>query len=230
LDEVLSKDTSNNAISRSLPEEISWWSYLFGSFTSSPPTAAHPLPTSEQTSELAILLAHELSHLVLSHHLETLSSANIIVPGVFSIISDTVRALIFPLTMLFGPFVNDAVAQLGKVGSGEISKIGEYCTSAKQEIEADVVSVRLLAHAGFDARKAVQFWIDRQATPQTAECTVSRAKVLNSDPNLARGIMGSTHPMNEMRVDKLKDELFRWELERRVAVSRIQAATDGAGT
>lgn len=142
LDEVLSKDTSDNAISRSLPEEISWWSYLFGSFTSSPPTAAHPLPTSEQTSELAILLAHELAHLVLSHHLETLSSANIIVPGVFSIISDTVRALIFPLTMLFGPFVNDAVAQLGKVGSGEISKIGEYCTSAKQEIEADVVSVR----------------------------------------------------------------------------------------
>lgn len=32
--------------------------------------------------------------------------------------------------------------------------------------------------------------------------------------------MGATHPMNETRVTKLKDELVRWELERRVAVSR----------
>ncbi|KAK6971575.1 hypothetical protein R3P38DRAFT_3242175 [Favolaschia claudopus] len=38
---------------------------------------------------------------------------------------------------------NDAVAQLGKVGSGELDKVGEYCTSVKQEIEADVVSARL---------------------------------------------------------------------------------------
>lgn len=64
------------------------------------------------------------------------------VPGVLSILSDTIRALLFPITMIFGPFVNDAVAQMGKVGSGEISKIGDYCTSVHQEIEADVVSAR----------------------------------------------------------------------------------------
>ena len=43
--------------------------------------------------------------------------------------------------MFFGPFVNDAVAQLGKVGSLELAKISEHCAS-RQEIEADVVSAR----------------------------------------------------------------------------------------
>jgi hypothetical protein len=142
LDDVLSKDGPDKFTPQSLPEETSWWSYIFGSFTPSHPRPSHPIPTSEQTSELAILLAHELAHLVLAHHIETLSSGTIIIPGVVSIVSDTIRALLFPVTMLFGPFVNDAVAQIGKVGSVEISKIGEYCTSAKQEIEADIVSVR----------------------------------------------------------------------------------------
>ena len=61
-----------------------------------------------------------------------------------SIVSDTIRALLFPITMIFGPFVNDAVAQLGKVGSMELSKNAEYCTSTRQEMEADIVSARLL--------------------------------------------------------------------------------------
>jgi hypothetical protein len=83
---------------------------------------------------------------------------------------------------------------------------------------------RLLAHAGFDARKAVQFWENRQENTQTRECSASCANLpASSNPNLARRIMGSTHPMNEMRISKLKDELVRWELERRVAVSRRDA-------
>jgi hypothetical protein len=122
------------------------WSKLFGGgggllFTAPPPPAQHH-PTLEQTADLAILLAHELSHLVLSHHLETLSSMTIFVPGVLSLLSDFIRALVFPVTMLLGPFVNDAVADFGKRSSGELSKLGEYCTSTKQEIEADVVSAR----------------------------------------------------------------------------------------
>ena len=124
----------------------SLWSRLFGGgglFFAAPPTPASTYrPTPEQTADLAVLLAHELSHLVLSHHLETLSSMTIFVPGVLSLLSDFVRALVFPFTMLLGPFVNDAFAALGNAGSGELSKLGEYCTSMKQEIEADVVSAR----------------------------------------------------------------------------------------
>ena len=123
------------------PLQKSIWSSLFGSFLSAPkPT--HPTPTEEQTTELAILLAHEMAHLILSHHLESLSSVNVIVPGTLSIAADLIRVLLFPFTMIFGPFVNDAVAQLGKVGSGELLKMSEACSSTKQEIEADVVSAR----------------------------------------------------------------------------------------
>jgi len=145
LDEILSRNPalakpSGGASSR--PASTSLWSKLFGSLLTTPSPPVQYRPTPEQTTDLAILLAHELSHLVLSHHLETLSSMTIFVPGVLSIVSDFIRALVFPFTMLLGPFVNDAFADLGKAGSGELSKLGEYCTSMKQEIEADVVSAR----------------------------------------------------------------------------------------
>lgn len=208
------------------PVEESWLSSLFSGFLlpSRPP---HPIPTREQTSELAILLAHELAHLVLAHHLETLSSINVFIPGTLSIVSDIVRVLLFPVTMLFGPFVNDAVAQLGKVGSGELMKLGDYCTSVHQEIEADVVSARLLAHAGFDARDAVAFWENRACTPEHSESKdCVHPGVLDSrmpySERLARQITGTDHPVNDVRVDRLKRELLRWETERRAALARLQ--------
>ena len=91
---------------------------------------------------MPILLAHELAHLVLSHHLETLSSVKVLVPGTLSMATDIIRALLFPITMMFGPFVNDAVASVGKIGFSEVGKISEECTSIHQEYEADAVSVR----------------------------------------------------------------------------------------
>lgn len=140
LDDILSAAPPSTTVAPPL-EPKTWWGSFLGIFTS-PPPPHHPIPSPEQTSELAILLAHELAHLVLSHHLETLSSATVIIPGTLSMAADILRVLIFPVTMLFGPFVNDAVAQLGKLGSGELLEVGEYCTSMKQEIEADVVSAR----------------------------------------------------------------------------------------
>jgi len=181
--------------------------FIGGIFSSPPSQPPHPTPTKEQTTELAILLAHEMAHLLLYHHLESLSSVNVIIPGTLSIASDVIRVLIFPLTMLFGPFVNDAVAQLGKAGSLELAKISELCTSTKQEIEADVVSARLLAHAGFDAREAVKFWENRSG----AEVECARHETENSDKQVARRIMGNTHPVSELRVNSLKKELERWE-------------------
>jgi Zn-dependent protease with chaperone function len=192
IDNILSKAPSSAFSSdytpQTLSEESSWWTHLFGSLFISPLSTlpSHPVPTEQQTAELAILLAHEVAHLVLSHHLETLSSVTIMVPALISMFADVTRTLLFPVTMLFGPFVNDAVAQLGKVGSGELSKIGEYCTSMHQEIEADVVSARILAHAGFDARQAVAFWEHKQNAPQTAECSLTgRPETNNSSWALA---------------------------------------------
>jgi Zn-dependent protease with chaperone function len=223
IDDIISRIPMDTSATPS-PQQQSWWSYFLGG----PPPPRQIVPNDEQTAELAILLAHELAHLLLSHHLETLSSATVIIPGTLSIFSDIIRVLIFPFTMLFGPFVNDAVAQLGKIGSGELVKIGEYCTSMKQEIEADVVSARLLAHAGLDAREAILFWEGRALS--ATEC--GHAEYLDDDTkiskseHLIRRMSGSGHPVNEVRVDKLKSELVRWETERRAALARSRMSQE----
>ena len=140
LDDVLAKNRPQH---QPPPPKQSLLSKFVGGLFSSPSSPPpHPIPTEDQTAELAILLAHEMAHLILCHHLESISSVTVIVPGTLSIASDVIRVLIFPLTMLFGPFVNDALAQLGKVGSSELAKISENCTSSRQEIEADIVSAR----------------------------------------------------------------------------------------
>ncbi|KAF8627021.1 hypothetical protein AX15_004602 [Amanita polypyramis BW_CC] len=216
LDEVISKYPAQYETPLPVEKPWSWWPLIFGKlFTSPSPPFPKLKPTPEQTTELAILLAHELSHLILSHHLETLSSSTVVVPGVLSIAADVIRVLIFPITMMFGPFVNDAVAQLGKVGSVELSKFGEYCTSWKQEIEADVVSARLLAHAGFDARAAVKFWEERAS----GGC-LSPGRDMHG--TMIRGIRGGiySHPLNEMRIGVFKEELQRWEDERKAILAR----------
>ncbi|KAJ7035083.1 peptidase family M48-domain-containing protein [Mycena alexandri] len=227
LDEILARalpepEAVASVVSTPEPQMSSLWSSLVGSvFGSSPPPPIHPVPTPSQTAELAVLLAHELSHLVLSHHLETLSSTTIIIPGVLSILSDFIRVAIFPVTMIFGPFVNDAVGQMGKLGSSEVDKVREYFTSVHQEVEADVVSARLLAHAGYDARNAVTFW-ERRTDAGATECSSANERKANEGPStsFALKLMGSKHPVNEVRVNRLKEELLRWETERRAEVQR----------
>ena len=140
LEDIIAKNPSPpSPVTESTPPKRFSLLWLFGDV---PSISTQPIPTEEQTAELAILLAHEIAHLILSHHLESLSSVEVMIPGAMSIISDIIRVLIFPFTAIFGPFVNDAVAQLGKVSTGELAKISEYCTTKNQEIEADTVSMR----------------------------------------------------------------------------------------
>ena len=80
----------------------------------------------------------------------------------------------------------------------------------------------MLAHAGFDPREAVRFWEDRSHNAQTAECSPQRAEAFvaqeaSSATTIARRIMGETHPVHELRVEKLKSELERWEQKRQEA-------------
>ena len=88
------------------------------------------------------------------------------------------------------------------------------CTTSELIVEF----VRLLAHAGFDARRAIKFWETRHSEKKT-ECSASRGPA--EEHPIARGLMGSTHPIDEVRVNKLRDELLRWELERRVTLQQI---------
>jgi hypothetical protein len=102
LDEVLSLTcdvaTSSTSTSSPPPKQVSFLQSLFGLGRPAAPPKPGPgleTVTAEQTSALATLLAHELSHLILSHHLETLSSG-IFTPLVSGIFIDFVRVLIFP--------------------------------------------------------------------------------------------------------------------------------------
>ncbi|EAU85481.2 hypothetical protein CC1G_06382 [Coprinopsis cinerea okayama7 len=193
------------------PDDRSWLSQFLGV----PPPQPYPVVNEEQTTDLAVLLAHELSHLILCHHLESLSSSSIVVPGTISIIADIVRVLVFPITMFFGPFVNDAVAKMGDVGSGELRRMGEWCTTAKQEVEADVVSARILAYAGFDARDAVKFWENR--SDSDPEChRVERDRAAHLKTHRIRGV---GHPENARRIEVLKQELSSWEKARLAAAA-----------
>ncbi|EJD06553.1 uncharacterized protein FOMMEDRAFT_165320 [Fomitiporia mediterranea MF3/22] len=266
LDRVFGKNPTNSVInapheehgpppSRSMVSELIGsllaFSSTSGSQATSPSSRAHhhhhqnslppPItPTEEQITQLAILLAHELSHLILSHHLETLSAGTVFIPGAISMFSDLLRAVLFPITMIFGPFVNDAVGNLGKIGAGEFAKITEYCSSMNLEFEADAVSARILAHAGFDARHMVSFWEQRRDA-NLSECSSSRSaehakdydyegslvvSALEDGANkslgvrLARRIVGATHPAHEARLLRLKSELQRWEIERAKAIRR----------
>jgi len=233
IDEILNDSSlATSTMSQDQPEETSWWSYLFGSILNTN-HRQQPVPSPEQTNRLAVLLAHELSHLILSHHLESLTSSSIILPGLLSILTDLVRTLMFPVTMLFGPFVNDAVANMGKIGTGEVAKLSVLCTTRVQELEADTVSTRILAYAGFDPHSTITFWESR--TPMVYG-DVSECAAWKEDSNETRNaegdklpyrsalsLFGSTHPLNDTRVGALTRELLRWSEEKEETLARLQA-------
>lgn len=99
LDDISRKYPFDSVAAESHGEERSWWSTLLGSFFGAKP-APRLVPSEEQTSELAILLAHEVAHLLLAHHIETLSVGSIVGPSVMNIVTDVIRTFMFPFTML----------------------------------------------------------------------------------------------------------------------------------
>ncbi|QRV75184.1 Peptidase family M48 protein [Ceratobasidium sp. AG-Ba] len=250
LDEVLG--TSNKPLPEpaSTAESNSWLGRLIPSGNSNMNIRNEPpQPTPEQTDKLATLLAHELSHLLLSHHLETLSSGTIFIPSVIGIMSDVVRVLLFPITMVLGPFVNDAVANFTRVGLDDVARSGNTCQSRKLEFEADLVSARILACAGFDPRCAIEFWEGRQQTPANGDPAAIDKRV-DSNPNPSDSLRTLTplptvpgtfwtsrssalgaatgghgddsHPLDYARVLKLKRELARWEREKAYAMGKLK--------
>ena len=86
---------------------------------------------------------------------------------------------------------------------------------------------RLLAHAGFDPRHAVRFWEGRQECERTAECSPKKAVQKAEDQEWLKEStpmrwVGSSHPINIVRTDRLKEELQRWEEQREKTRRRLQ--------
>lgn len=157
-------------------DEPSWIRSFFGSIL---PTASLPHIDSsfhgqveqgvavsrEQEEALAILLAHELAHLVLSHTIESYASTTLLWPQLEKLGWDMLRVFIYPLTMVLGPFVQDAISATVKVGmeesGGLLPALNSSCESRAMEFEADQVALRLLANSGIDPRSSVDFWEKR---------------------------------------------------------------------
>lgn len=95
--------------------------------------------------------------------------------------------------------------------------------------------LRLLAHAGFDPRSAVQFWEDRVDDRQASECVASAAfdpehRGEPSQSTFALRIMGSGHPVNQDRVQNLRKELDRWRTERERVLTELRERQGNANT
>jgi hypothetical protein len=83
----------------------------------------------------------------------------------------------------------------------------------------------------------VQFWEDRAEGFQGSECVASAAfdrraehrEESQSQRAFTLRIMGSGHPVNEVRVEKLRGELGRWRTERERVLSELQSKR-GVGT
>ncbi|KDQ19273.1 hypothetical protein BOTBODRAFT_102457, partial [Botryobasidium botryosum FD-172 SS1] len=224
LDEVLATAIPEAVEAPKAPPSV--WSLVSGSRTGSAP---RPAPTPEQTTRVAMLLAHELSHLLLAHHLETLTKGTVLLPSVTSILSDLMRTVLFPFTFFFGPFVNDALHDLAKSGLDKIQQMGEACASRTLESEADLVSIRLLALAGFDPQGALDFWENRLLTPneKAEQSPVPGVPAERSATPFLSGLLRDTingsHPEGHERLRKLKEELDRWVEVRDRAASAHKA-------
>ena len=80
-----------------------------------------------------------------------------------------------------------------------------------------MLCIRILAHAGFDSHNAIRFWERR--SDEEVECA-RVGKCQDEDLHLERKISSAAHPIGQQRVKYLRDELDRWEQERRQAVKQ----------
>ncbi|GAA5874771.1 hypothetical protein JCM16303_002977 [Sporobolomyces ruberrimus] len=187
------------------------------------------LPTQEQCKSLAVLLSHEASHLILSHTLESYASMNLLMPHLARLASDVLRTLLYPVTAILGPFINDALGKSlsegAKGGFGIFGNAANSCESRKLESEADLVALRLLAGSGIDPRFALDFWENRlsnsPSTSSAAPSTTLPFSQVNAvhhhskeNPESATGMLDGymrTHPVDRERLDKIRQELQSWE-------------------
>ncbi|GAA5969907.1 hypothetical protein JCM21900_004189 [Sporobolomyces salmonicolor] len=206
------------------------------------------LPSQEQTKSLAVLLSHELAHLCLSHTLESYASTSLLVPHLSRLTSDVLRTLLYPVTALLGPFINDALGRsLNEGAQGGFGCVGNAvnsCESRRLESEADVVALRLLAGSGIDPRFALEFWSDRllghlassssspsalasssSSPPSTATPHLSHPNPLRLHYSKEGGVEGfmRSHPVDEERVARIRRELESWERWREGTRTREEA-------
>jgi predicted Zn-dependent protease len=133
------------------------------------------LVLANDTSELASVLAHEMAHVITRHAVDRqeLERTNTLVNRVRSDV------------------LQDANAARNMQVQGRVA-IASF--SRQQELEADALSVRIIARAGFDPYGATRF------LDALGRSTAIRAAMLGINPNAAGTDITATHPATPERI------------------------------
>ena len=164
----------------------------------------------ENEHELAMVMAHEMSHVILGHGAENLTRST-----VFD----------FGLTLLFASLwcimPSDGIALVASWFCDRVAKIMfQLPFSRKLEREADMVGVEFIARSCFDPRRAAVVWkkfaifheiVEEYKTEQTKSKNQTRVVVANSfvmklsqfyTSNLRRGLSEDDKPKTESKSEK----------------------------
>nr|XP_019046510.1 hypothetical protein I302_05260 [Kwoniella bestiolae CBS 10118]OCF25440.1 hypothetical protein I302_05260 [Kwoniella bestiolae CBS 10118] len=217
LDMILRPRATSQIQNETEPQQLpsqGFFASLFSSPSSASSKRTPPQPTEEQTLQLACVLAHEMGHLLLSHHLETLSQQQVLWPSVLGLSMDLVRAFIWPFTWFLGPTVNDALANVGRTSTEELAdKYGEIGFQFVHEYEADLAGLRILALAGYDPSRALSYFSTSVADLHEIQ-PIDKSKKDNSwTGSMFKLWTRATHPTPEQRLEAIRGELERWEKE-----------------
>ncbi|KAK4054242.1 glutamate--ammonia ligase [Microbotryomycetes sp. JL201] len=145
--------------------------------------------TEDDENLLAAVLAHEISHCVERHVVESLGFMAL--SGVFW---DILRGTTFVLTLSF-PFLGDALASGFNFLDRQVS---QRAYSRKLETEADVLGLELMARAGFDPRGAIALWEILNEVESDVSATGEHGTITDHIAFLR------THPTGERRIEELK--------------------------
>ncbi|OAF65226.1 Metalloendopeptidase OMA1, mitochondrial [Intoshia linei] len=128
----------------------------------------------QNDNDLAIILAHEMAHIILKHGSEKISMSHIM--DVLLIIISATIWLILPTDMFSG---------FGEYIANHFTKILSLPYSRMMELEADYVGLLLMAKACMNIKNNQHFWF-------------------NFDDNMKEMSHLSTHPSSDLRAENIK--------------------------
>ena len=148
------------------------------------------LPIARDDAGLATVLGHEIGHAVAHHGAERMSEA-LVLQGAGKLVGSAVATK--------SPEYVDAVLLAWGAGT----KVGrELPHDRKQESEADEIGIVYMAKAGYDPKAAIDFW----------ERFAAYNKQKGGQSNFLSQFL-STHPVDEVRIQHLKELLPKAEAE-----------------
>jgi predicted Zn-dependent protease len=142
------------------------------------------LRLAESDAELAIVMGHEIGHVIARHGAERMSEA-MVISGVGALGSAAVEAK-----------TQDAqTKQMFELAYGGLATIGRVLPHSRgNESEADRMGAIYAARAGYDPRASITFWEKMMAQKQAAAGASSGGL----------GALLSTHPADQKRIADLK--------------------------